>query len=312
MLTMNKKSIKELKDELIKRNLPHNGTKRQLLQRILEYDNAQPKSTNISQETASTECSSNSFIDDDALRAREWDMIRREKDIIAKERQFLAQDRLLREKLMLFSKSSVPASEQRVHKIQCSIREIADTIPSFSPSDITSMSAEAWVTRVENLRKVYEWEEKLLLMAAASKLIGPAKFWWDTLQESTISWEQLASGLKLNFPNRYNELEIHQELIKRVRRPDENIESYCFEVNMLGKRINLTEKSITQYILTGLNDREMSANLAASSFKDIPDLVDKIKLCENIRKSSRSKPISSHVMTPMYSKPAINRSFNST
>ena len=306
-------NVKQLQAELRERQLPITGTKRVLISRIKQHDKSKRSTenfvrneitdaqnstplevpeielVNVQESTASSECPS---MDDSDLRAREWDIIKRERELIEKERAMMKQEKVISEKLKLLENRTMVRTTDRT-KVNCSIREIADALPSFTPGEITSISAEGWIKRVESLMKIYDWDERALLLAAASKMHGPARYWWDTTQEVSSTWNELAKGLKANFPQHHSEVEIHQQLTKRIRRPHESIETYCHEMNMLGKRINLSDKSVIQYILTGLNDHHMMSSLAASDLKEITEVVEKVKWYEGIRANFRQHvPIS--------------------
>lgn len=303
---MDSLNVKQLQDELRKRGLLISGSKRTLIKRINDYDrqldtgetlshsdeivNQQTGQTGtIEEETRNiTTISDSGTATDEELRAREWSLIKRERDLLEKEKVLFVKEREIAEKLRhLDSATRFRDSVPERPRVNCTIREIADALPVFSPGDITSMSAECWINRVECLKNIYGWDEMALLLAASSRMHGPARHWWDSCQEVSTSWTQLATGLKSNFPHHCSEVEVHQQLMKRTRKPSETIDNFCFEMNLIGKRIDLSDKTIIQYILTGLNDTQMSTTLAAGNFSNIAELVEKIKWYQGIRINSR-------------------------
>ena len=147
------------------------------------------------------------------------------------------------------------------------------------------------------------------MMAVASKMHGPARHWWDT-QEVTMKWEQVMEELPKNFTSQYNEMAIHQQLSQRTRKPNESMENYCFEMNMIGKKINLSNDTIIQYILTGVNDTQMSANLATGNFKSIAELVEKAKWITNIRANLHHKPTERNNWQTRQSRPLATHNSN--
>ncbi|XP_055858752.1 uncharacterized protein LOC129921099 [Episyrphus balteatus] len=287
---MEKLSSKELQSQLKDRGLSTKGTKRTMITRIRTYDRqktnqasrdvvADSRDNNENEtrvgdpgEEVAISLSESGTIDDHLQREREWDLIRRQRVLLENERKMLQKEREIADNLKRLGRTeaSIPETTHKT-KFNCSIKDIADVLPIFTPGDITSLSAEKWVNRVETLFKIYDWDERALLMAAASKLHGPGKYWWDTSQEVSVTWVQLATGLKANFTNQQNEIEIHRQMARKIRRPNESLESFCFEMNMLGKRAQFADNIIIQYILTGLNNPQLSSSLATANFKSIAD-----------------------------------------
>ena len=259
---MEKLNLKQLHNELANRRLSLKGTKRILINRILT---SEARRTDVD-ESEAVSLSESSIVDDRLLREREWDIIRREKNLLENERKLLRKQREIAESLNRLEKqtpsTTIPSIARLVRpKINGSIKDIADALPMFSPGVISSLSAAYWVNRVETLWKIYDWDERALLMAASSKMQGPARYWWDTTQEISVSWAQLSVGLKKNFPEEMCEIQVHQQMAKKTRRSNESIESCCFEMNMLGKRIQLSDNN-------GLNNPQLSSILAGSDFNN--------------------------------------------
>ena len=60
-----------------------------------------------------------------------------------------------------------------------SVKEIAETIPEFDPTNDMSLTAEQLVKRVNTARASYGWDEKSMLLAVYGKLKGVARLWLD-------------------------------------------------------------------------------------------------------------------------------------
>ena len=76
-----------------------------------------------------------------------------------------------REKEILYSNTNAPVINKSP---SFSVREISDILPEFDPVGKTN-NARKLISRIIALHYVYQWDEKLLLFAAQSKLRGYAK-----------------------------------------------------------------------------------------------------------------------------------------
>lgn len=56
-----------------------------------------------------------------------------------------------------------------------SVKEIAEMIPDFDPTNEASITVEQFVDRVNSAITAYKWEEKCLVLAVYSRLKGTAK-----------------------------------------------------------------------------------------------------------------------------------------
>jgi len=64
---------------------------------------------------------------------------------------------------------------------QASVKEIANTLPEFDPSDDNAISVNQFIDRFNKVVDAYQWDEKFLLLAIYTKLKGTAKMWLDSL-----------------------------------------------------------------------------------------------------------------------------------
>ncbi|CAD6995211.1 unnamed protein product [Ceratitis capitata] len=67
-----------------------------------------------------------------------------------------------------------------------SVKEIAETIPDFDPTNDSSISVEQFVDRVSSAIEAYQWEEKCGLLAVYSPLKGAAKLWVNSTENMYI------------------------------------------------------------------------------------------------------------------------------
>lgn len=104
-----------------------------------------------------------------------------------------------------------------------SVREIAETIPEFNPSDNMSLSAEQIVNRVNVAVAAYKWEEKRLMPAIYGKLKGSAKLWIESWVEFYSDWHHFATKLIKAFGVRLDEAKVHRKMTTTCRGKDLDI-----------------------------------------------------------------------------------------
>ena len=216
---------------------------------------------------------------------REKLLIEREKSLIEILRNAQAQPNLIQ------TQSNSAGSV--MNHTRYGLRDISDVLPEFDPTCPIGLSAVHWVSRVDSLIKIYSWDSKVVVLATATKLRGPAKHWHEAIQESVLTWHEFKTQLILSFPSASSEVEIHQLLTQRKRKPDEDITTYCYEMNMVGKRAQLSDQSIFQYIIMGQTDVNLINSIAATSYNTMIDLITQIKKYENIRRCMRTTSDSS-------------------
>lgn len=79
------------------------------------------------------------------------------------------------------------------------IREIADTLPEFDPTNDKFLTAEKFIDRANKDMDVYHWDEELLLMAISTSLRGAARMWHDGSRTLHIRWLDFANYLLTEF-----------------------------------------------------------------------------------------------------------------
>lgn len=54
-------------------------------------------------------------------------------------------------------------------------------LPEFDPSNqMAGLNAAQFVSRIDSLKKIYQWDDKLIMFLSSSKLKGAAKLWLDS------------------------------------------------------------------------------------------------------------------------------------
>ncbi|XP_067635211.1 uncharacterized protein [Eurosta solidaginis] len=150
-----------------------------------------------------------------------------------------------------------------------SVKEIAETIPEFDPTNESSVSVEQFVERVNSAVQAYQWEEKCFLLAVYSRLKDAAKLWLDSTEKLYSSWSELSKCLCEEFSCVPDEADIHFKMSQTTRKPNESLLDYCFRIGALGKRFGLSESSIVKYARDGIKQREFQIAIAANRFSSM-------------------------------------------
>ncbi|XP_037942537.1 uncharacterized protein LOC119675411 [Teleopsis dalmanni] len=138
------------------------------------------------------------------------------------------------------STSEMPSKDRNAH----SIREIAEVLPEFDPTNEDSITATQFVERVEAVMSVYAWPEKSVLLAVYSRLKGVARMWVDASPRMHATWKEFSNELVTEF----------------------------------GRRHNLSEMAITKYAREGLKHRELQMAIASQKFVSVKEMRE---ACEN-------------------------------
>jgi len=127
---------------------------------------------------------------------------------------------------------------------QASVKEIANTLPEFDPSDDNAISVNQFIDRVNKVVDACQWDEKFLLLAIYTKLKGPANIWLDSSPILHTTWKNFAEDIKDEFGAKPDEAEVHINMANAIRRSKETVKEYCFRMSALGVRYKLSEAAI--------------------------------------------------------------------
>jgi len=140
------------------------------------------------------------------------------------------------------------------------------------------------------LQRVYEWNDGTVLFAIQHKMRGVAKEWLDA-QTVFQSWEQFKTALLQDFPSAVNTVDVHRELMRRKRKPNESFSEYFYIMMAIGRRANIDEPSINSYIINGLNQSDCTKALLAMNLQTCSELfrpLDNMKTVQTLQQQSAS------------------------
>ncbi|XP_053968427.1 uncharacterized protein LOC128869850 [Anastrepha ludens] len=182
--------------------------------------------------------------------------------------------------------ATTPVSMVDSSSARCSVKEIAETLPTFDPTNELSLPVEKFVERVNQAHSAYQWNERSLMLAVFSKLKGVAKLWLDASPECYSNWTIFAERLIEEFGTKPNEAEIHYKMNSSVRKFDEKVVEYCFRMSAIGQRYNLSESAIIKYTRNGLRNRELQTAIAPMRFDSMRHLRETLDEYDKNRNST--------------------------
>jgi len=130
-------------------------------------------------------------------------------------------------------------------------KDAKDLVPPFDP---TNARIEIWITKVEELAAIYNWNDRTKAHFALSKLSGIAATWYQGLQSINFTWPEWKSLLQTNFPTRRNFYDEIKEIIDTPKMLEESYFAYVHrklaQINDLG--IGLTDAVKQDLVLGGV------------------------------------------------------------
>ncbi|KAK9738062.1 hypothetical protein QE152_g10161 [Popillia japonica] len=148
----------------------------------------------------------------DSHKLIEWEceLLRRERELLQREREILNGT---------LNQSQVQSVSPAVAKK----KEIADMIPEFNPSKLSSLSLNQWVRKTESIGSAYSLDGTTLALHAAMKLCGAARLWHDGALDCATTWDRFNCAFLGAFPTSTNEADVHAKLMRRKKRHMKNI-----------------------------------------------------------------------------------------
>ncbi|XP_037928857.1 uncharacterized protein LOC119667447 [Teleopsis dalmanni] len=259
MVTIESLTKEQLKDFLQQQELSTTGNKAELVARLTEH----VKSSGVVLQFTN---------DNEELRGENEELRKQISELRLMVQQVVINQNNVRNNQN--STSEMPSKNRNAH----SIREIAEVLPEFDPTNEDSITAKQFVERVEAVMSVYAWPEKSVLLAVYSRLKGVARMWVDASPRMHATWKEFSNELVIEFGCEHDEADIHYNMSRVARRQNEIITEFIFRVSALGRCHNLSEMAITKYVQEGLKHRELQMAIAPQKFVSIKEMRE---TCEN-------------------------------
>uniref|UniRef100_A0A1B0D862 Uncharacterized protein n=1 Tax=Phlebotomus papatasi TaxID=29031 RepID=A0A1B0D862_PHLPP len=171
--------------------------------------------------------------------------------------------------------------------------EAKEEIPKFRPGE-SNMNPSKWVADVEVMKNTYQWESRQTRLYAASRLRGAAVKWYGKIGYESrhlelLEWDDFRREFLDAFPDVNDFSEIHNKLLKRKRKATEDLEDYIYDVQHMGKMVDMNDEQIRKYILSGLDDQELRGMVSMSHRCSVPELLRQLKAAESVLRDVRCR-----------------------
>ncbi|XP_053699437.1 uncharacterized protein LOC128746413 [Sabethes cyaneus] len=284
--------------ECEKRGLSTDGCKKEMAQRIVNYDTTtvandgcvratdgvrNGKQYDDNDENDGNSANDDDINDDDDSQNEEDSKNLDENDDGDSE----ASSKFLTAMAKLHKRTSTPKDHYVSERYQpYSFRDVEDSIDTFSAED--GQDIKLWMSQFEAISLTALWNEEQKLIMCRKKLAGTARRFMFTQRDLT-SFAKLRNALIKEFAPFVRASDIHRQLAARKRKPIETIRDYIYEMQRIALSIDLDEPSTCEYIVDGITDDEFHRSLLYEA-QTIGELKEKLLNYEKVQKKTVAKP----------------------
>lgn len=146
-------------------------------------------------------------------------------------------------------------------------------IPTFDPQR-SEQSIETWVRRVDDLARVYGWDDLTVVKLVANRLVGMARRWYDSQDQLTLNWNSIKTLLIKQFSKPLPFAKLLREAALYETYSGQDLSEYCF--NKLDKlkslKLNIPESYLVDAIIGGITNENIARSARSSRFTDTNEL----------------------------------------
>lgn len=181
------------------------------------------------------------------------------------------------------------ASTNQNETLKVGPREISAIIPRFDPDDPCCISAELWIRDCNAARSMYEWGDRMAILYCSMRLYGTALVWYHAAKSQFLTWEMFEKDFIDNFPITVDIPAIHEKLRKAQRSRHETTMAYYHRMVAMGRKINLDDKSMQEYIIGGISPESRRVTLRNRKYATLSELLKALQDTEESQKSQEDR-----------------------
>ncbi|XP_046468075.1 uncharacterized protein [Neodiprion pinetum] len=140
------------------------------------------------------------------------------------------------------------------------------SIPLFDPSQ-KSQTIEVWIQRVEELKKIHEWDDIAVSSFALENLRGVAKTWYDRLSTVDFSWTKWKEKLLEAFTDHTSLPDKLAVMLARTKTKNESMMRYFFGKAALVRACGFEGKDAADCIAQGIFDQALKNAIKQNDFQ---------------------------------------------
>lgn len=286
-----------LKQILREMNLPTNGRKTELINRLMESDpsgkwmEAAGSHQNIDEDEEQDECSN--------LTKREKEILEREKELLEQEAEIARREAKLLERELQAAREEIArmrmsnsngnnenqGPRERNTVRQLSLNHIFNLLNDF---DGTHETFRAWENQVQLLKDTYKLTDEETKVMMSEKIKGKAQRWFhsdtDHLRQSV---EDLLGMMRKMYDRQTDCLVRRKKFEDRVWRYGESFTDYYHEKIILANRVPISSTEIVSYLIRGIPNENLRNQVRLQKFATDMELLESM---EEISLPSAFKP----------------------
>uniref|UniRef100_A0A034VAM6 RNA-directed DNA polymerase n=2 Tax=Endopterygota TaxID=33392 RepID=A0A034VAM6_BACDO len=132
-----------------------------------------------------------------------------------------------------------------------SVDQFEKIVPEY---DGVTIPIGKWLENFNENADAYELTEKQKYVNARNKMRGTAKLFLETV--SVSNFDSLCEALKEEFDIKFNSADIHQKLMHRQKKNDENFYEYILQMRKLAALGSIEDEVVIRYIVDGIKVRD--------------------------------------------------------
>lgn len=289
-IKMSTLTITELKEKLKSKNLPVNGTKNELLRRLLEAEALveeelhMPGPSHELCEEPRDESRSEVVAQSAMPSLREIELLRKERDLAAREAELLRRELEL---LRMTPQSEASASAQtNVRKW----KELENLVGEFSGHHL---DLDRWERQVRNLLALYTLNEHQAKALVCSKLKGKALKWYHSRVDCIeLSCEDLLRELKKMFGQRPDPFALRRELEARMWNAGETFADYLHDKVVLANRVPVSSTDeLISYVIEGIPSQGLRTQAKVQRYETLEAMLNAFANVPSPKDAPRRQPI---------------------
>ena len=163
-----------------------------------------------------------------------------------------------------------------------SFRDVEEGIDPYG-NDLTK-DIGAWFDDFEGVANMAHWTDEQRFIMCRRKMVGVARSFLST-ERNIISYAALRSKLMKEFGEIVRSSDVHRRLMSRVKRPQETMLEYVYEMQRIARDTEIDVESIIEYIVDGVAcDTKVRASLYRA--RSMAELKEELLRMERAEKKS--------------------------
>ncbi|XP_050338481.1 uncharacterized protein LOC126764879 [Bactrocera neohumeralis] len=153
-----------------------------------------------------------------------------------------------------------------------SVDQFEKIVPEY---DGVTIPIGKWLENFNENADAYELTEKQKYVNARNKMRGTAKLFLETVGVS--NFDSLCEALKEEFDIKFNSADIHQKLMQRQKKNDENFYEYILQMRKLAALGSIEDEVVIRYIVDGIKQMSYKSSSSAVQKRNYTKLAQNVK-----------------------------------